>query len=127
LTGSARQPQPRRFSRIAFEGPATLESGARRIECTLRDISLKGALVELRGAAPGPGEPCALTVPLDGAAGEIRMNGKVVHAAGGRVGILSESLDLESIEHLRRLVEVNLGDEALLHRELAALVGSSDF
>jgi hypothetical protein len=31
------------------------------------------------------------------------------------------------VEHLRRLVEVNLGDEDVLHRELAALVAERDW
>ena len=32
-----------------------------------------------------------------------------------------DHIDLESISHLRRLVELNLGDSSLLERELAAL------
>jgi len=36
---------------------------------------------------------------------------------------LRQHIDLDSISHLRRLVELNLGDEALLERELAALGG----
>jgi hypothetical protein len=36
--------------------------------------------------------------------------------------LLCESIDLDSITHLRRLVELNAGDPALLERELTALV-----
>jgi hypothetical protein len=122
MTGSPGTVQPRRFSRIPFSCPATLERGSGRIECALQDISLKGALVEVDGAAPSPGEACTLTVRLDEGGDEIRMAGRVVHASGRRVGLQAVELDLESIEHLRRLVEVNLGDEEALHRELAALV-----
>ena len=127
MTGPTGQQQPRRFSRIAFASPATLEGPAGRVACALQDISLKGALVEADGPAPAAGQPCTLILDLDGGRGQIRMKGRVVHASGRRIGLQSEELDLESIEHLRRLVEVNLGDEVLLHRELAALVGGRDW
>jgi hypothetical protein len=42
--------------------------------------------------------------------------------AGHRVGIHTLEIDLHSSEKLRRLVEVNLGDAALLERELAAML-----
>jgi hypothetical protein len=122
MTGPAGQSQPRRFSRITFVSPASLEGPAGRVSCALQDISLKGALVEADGPAPAPGQPCTLSVKLDDGKGEILMKGRVVHAHGRRVGLQADELDLESIEHLRRLVEVNLGDEEALHRELAALV-----
>jgi hypothetical protein len=37
------------------------------------------------------------------------------------LGFVCRHIDLDSISHLRRLVELNLGDEQLLERELAAL------
>ena len=64
-----------------------------------------------------------LTIRLD-AAGEavIRMEGEIAHRDGTQVGMRCTGIDLDSIAHLRRLVELNLGDEELLHRELSALV-----
>jgi hypothetical protein len=40
---------------------------------------------------------------------------------GELLGFVCRHIDLDSISHLRRLVELNLGDETLLERELAAL------
>jgi hypothetical protein len=37
------------------------------------------------------------------------------------LGFVCQHIDLDSISHLRRLVELNLGDVSLLERELAAL------
>jgi hypothetical protein len=37
------------------------------------------------------------------------------------LGFVCQYIDLDSISHLRRLVELNLGDGSLLERELAAL------
>ncbi len=114
----------RRFSRIAFHRPATLELAAERATCELLDVSLKGALVEapatFRGAV---GQACALTIQLDAGDAVLRMEGTIAHRGGTQVGVRCTGIDLDSIAHLRRIVELNLGDEDLLHRELSALVG----
>ena len=117
----------RRFSRIVFSCPALLDLKVARAECQVRDVSLKGALVEVEGLRVKAGDTCALAIRLDDGDAVIRMDGEVVHVNGTRVGIKSDEMDLESIEHLRRLVEVNLGDEDILHRELAALVAERNW
>lgn len=115
----------RRFSRITFHRPAELDALGERVACALLDVSLKGALVEVpaRFAAPSGGA-CVLTIRLDDAGGAtVRMEGEIVHREGVALGVRCTGIDLESIAHLRRIVELNLGDEDLLHRELSALVG----
>lgn len=114
----------RRFSRIAFHRPAELDVLGERAACELLDVSLKGALVEVPPRFAGrQGQPCALTIRLDAGDAVVRMEGEVVHREGAGLGLRCTGIDLESIAHLRRIVELNLGDEDLLHRELSALVG----
>lgn len=114
----------RDFSRIALTRPAALEVGQARVACELVDISLHGALV--RAQAPLVAverQPCRLLVQLDqGQQATILMRGEVAHVRGREVGVCCRELDLDSVAHLRRLVEVNLGSDALLERELAALL-----
>ena len=38
------------------------------------------------------------------------------------LGLFCHHIDIDSITHLRRLIELNLGDETLLQRELAELL-----
>ena len=45
----------------------------------------------------------------------------MTHAEAGRIGFRIEHIDMDSVAHLRRLVELNLGDPDLLKRDLAAL------
>ncbi len=114
----------RKFSRITFHRPAELDALAERVACELLDVSLKGALLEVPAAFRGAaGQRCVLTVRLDAADAVVRMDGEIVHRQGTQVGVRCTGIDLESIAHLRRIVELNLGDDDLLHRELAALVG----
>ena len=113
----------RHFSRIVFHRPADLDVRAARATCEVLDVSLKGALVEVPVAFRArAGQPCTLDIRLDAGDARIRMEGEIVHREGTQVGIRCTEIDLESISHLRRLVELNLGDDELLHRELSALV-----
>jgi hypothetical protein len=113
----------RRFSRIAFHRPAELDVHGERMPCELLDVSLKGALVEVPASAGArAGDAATLTITLGAADATIRMSGNVAHREGVQVGVRCVEIDLDSIAHLRRLVELNLGDEDLLERELSSLV-----
>jgi len=118
----------RRFSRITFQRPAELEIRSRRTACELVDVSLKGALVEVPPElVTEKGTACSVSIHLDAGSATIRMEGEVAHREGRLVGVRCDEIDLESIAHLRRLVELNLGDDDLLHRELGALVAERNW
>jgi hypothetical protein len=113
----------RHFSRISFHRPAELVARAGRSRCELLDVSLKGALVETPADFDGAaGGVCTLTIRLAPGDAVIRMDGEIAHREGNLVGVRCDEIDLDSIAHLRRLVELNVGDDELLHRELAELV-----
>jgi hypothetical protein len=114
----------RRFSRIAFHRPAVLTLGGRVTTCRVLDLALRGALLEVPASFEGaPRERARIDIHLDELGTEhIRMDGELVHVEDGRVGFACDEIDLDSIAHLRRFVELNLGDDALLHRELGALI-----
>ena len=50
------------------------------------------------------------------------MMGTVARKIENRVGIHCESIDVDSMTHLRRLVEYNLGDVELVNRDFDELV-----
>ncbi len=114
-------PERRRFHRFDFEAEVRLYSGNRQWQTELIDISLKGVL--LRRPADWEGSPGALFRV------EIRLRGGVVismsviaaHVTADRVGFHCERIDMDSFAHLKRLIELNLGDPSLLSRELSAL------
>ena len=125
MASSGDKNERRRFSRIVFHRPASLELGGAQTACEVVDLSLKGANLEVPPEFAGrAGDTCALVVHLAPAGPTLRMEGALVHREPGRAGFRCDAIDLEGIAHLRRFVELNLGDEALLHRELAALVRS---
>lgn len=114
--------EQRHFSRIRFRGEASLLIGADEFPCTVCDLSLKGALVTAHlPTPPAKGERCLLELRLDGDA-TVRMEGDVAHAEADHIGLVCRDIDLDSITHLRRLIELNLGDAELLNREFSALI-----
>jgi hypothetical protein len=115
----------RRFQRFAFDAETELVQGPRRWPVELHDLSLKGLLVHRPADWDAdPTQPFEARVRLADDA-EVRMEVEMTHGEGELIGLVCRHIDVDSISHLRRLVELNLGDEALLERELAAL-GQSD-
>jgi hypothetical protein len=112
----------RKYSRIDFQASATLIFPDQRFDVAIFDLSLKGALVRLpAGAVIAEQTTGELRVKLEMFA-EIIMEAQVVHVEGRYAGLLFGAIDLDSVTHLRRLVELNLGDQALFDRELSELI-----
>ena len=113
----------RNHSRIAFHTSARLILDGDSINVVVLDISLKGALIELPSTRTvSQGATGTLQVVLSEIDDPINMSIRVAHHEGGRVGLLCIAIDIDSVTHLRRLVELNLGDQELLERELSALI-----
>lgn len=120
----------RRFQRIAFDARVALEFGDQHYLGVLRDISLKGALIMLNETAPqiATGQVGQLRVRLDQGDVEMQMEVSVayVHPQRQACGVNILSMDVDTASHLRRLVEVNLGDAEALQRELSNLIEAMD-
>lgn len=113
----------RHYSRIAFEAPARLIFADCSVKVTCIDLSLKGALIRLPAHTRVENDAlCMLEVALGTKRELIRMEASVAHTDDAHVGLAGLSIDLDSVTHLRRLVELNLGDPALLEREMSALL-----
>ncbi|MCX7278167.1 MAG: PilZ domain-containing protein [Burkholderiales bacterium] len=113
----------RQFLRVSFDAPAFLTTPMARHQVEVLDLSFKGALVRL--AAPAEirvGMFSQLSIPLAKLEAHIAMSTEVAHISGNDIGLMCRSIDLDSMTHLRRLIELNLNDPALLDREFKALM-----
>ena len=68
---------------------------------------------------------CQITIPLAETGNHIAMSTEVAHVHGLHTGLLCRGIDLDSVTHLRRLIELQLGDPALLERDLGELTLAS--
>ncbi|OUR64104.1 pilus assembly protein PilZ [Methylophaga sp. 42_25_T18] len=119
------QNERRRFSRIPFHVEANIQSetGETYLNCEVIDISLNGLLIVKPANWTGKDSaPHQIALLLENGLTVINMNTAVAHIDNTSVGFICEHIDLTSISHLKRLVELNLGDEDLLQRELSALI-----
>lgn len=111
----------RRFHRIAFDAPTEIIQGERSWPVELHDVSLKGLLVKRPDGWNGdPNQPFSACMQLADDT-QVLMEVVLTRTQDNLLGFVCRHIDLDSISHLRRLVELNLGDDSLLERELAAL------
>ncbi|HDY86255.1 hypothetical protein LCGC14_1125140 [marine sediment metagenome] len=115
----------RHFSRIPFDAQAHIhaDKGELHPNCEVLDVSLNGILiVKPIGWRGQLNDQFQIDLLLENAQLVIKMAAIVAHIDDNSIGFNCKNIDLESISHLKRLVELNLGDEALLHRELSSLI-----
>ncbi|PCH63020.1 MAG: carbamoylphosphate synthase large subunit [SAR86 cluster bacterium] len=117
----------RSYSRIKFDAKAEISNENFIWPVQLLDISFKGSLVQLETRLPlEPGAQITLSIYLGANDIVLELNSTLMHIKDLQVGFQTNNMSLESIAHLRRLVELNLGDEELLERELEQLIAQMD-
>lgn len=115
-------PERRRFQRLPFNVRVELSQTGLHWHAQLLDISLKGLLIQ--GQLPDDFDalaPILVRVDLSDQA-YIAMSAAVAHQSGGTTGLSCLRIDLDSMSHLRRLIELNLGDAEAAERELTELI-----
>ncbi|MCG9712025.1 PilZ domain-containing protein [Shewanella insulae] len=116
----------RQFSRIFFDVDATLTQDDKVWSTKLHDLSLNGALVELPQDFAPEQAPILLSFTLEGSEVEVTMETQVIHRQDGQLGLECLHIDIDSISHLRRMLELNIGDASLLDRELRMFIEVHD-
>ncbi len=111
----------RQFTRILFSITAELTIEDIDYPVSIHDISLNGALVTLTRSKQGlKGKLGTLNFLLNNQS-QVTMHIAVVHEHNDEIGLQCNAIDIDSVSHLRRLIELNLGDDAQLHKELSQL------
>ena len=114
----------RHFTRIGFDTNVTLKQGELTHATPLLDISLKGVLV----AKPSEyqiksTDPVHIHIALADET-QIHMRAELVHNSETVLGFKCESIDMDSLAHLRRLIELNLDEPNAAERVLSELINS---
>ena len=113
----------RRFFRVIFSTPAKLSQGDCHWQTKLLDLSLQGALVEEPQEWPtNAAGRFELSFALADSDIEIRMEVEPSYIKESRLGLYCHHIDIDSVSHLKRLIELNVGNADMLKRELAHLL-----
>lgn len=117
----------RRYSRVVYRTPATISQGNQTWESNVLDLSLKGALLAMpKDWEAGNDQDYDVRFRLHESDIELEMDLKLVQERGEYLSFQIDHIDIDSASHLKRLVELNVGNDSLLHRELAQLTDLKD-
>jgi hypothetical protein len=113
----------RRFSRIPFQAPAEVTILDKSYDAKLLDLSLKGVLLFVEDSVVfEPNEKVMISIHLPQSSVVVSLEGSIVKQADQQWHCKVEHIELDSLSHIRRLIELNLADEALLERELEQFI-----
>lgn len=109
----------RRFLRIQFDGITELILNEQKHRVELLDLSLKGALIKSEAPLPcQPNDSLQMYIRLTDNDQTLSFDTSLVRIIDNNYGLRFNTIDLDTLTHLRRIMELNLGDENLLEREL---------
>ncbi|TYK64601.1 PilZ domain-containing protein [Colwellia echini] len=112
----------RQFTRVLFSINAIVSIDEKTYPVSIHDISLNGALVTAINSKQSLlGKLGTLQFLLSDQESEVIMNIAVVHEKENETGLQCNAIDIDSVTHLRRLIELNLGDSEQLNKELSQL------
>lgn len=118
-------PDRRRYTRVDFNTLVQLIQGDQVYPVELIDLSLKGLLVKPpEHYKIDATQPLQVKIALADDA-TIQMKVSLAHSGNDMLGFTCQAIDLDSIAHLRRLVELNIGDTDAAERVLAELLITS--
>ncbi len=115
--------QNRRFHRVKFFADAELKSNSQSWATYILDISLNGVLIKIpHDCKLEIDQDCTLSIELDGSDATIEIAAYIRHLHEDKAGLCIHHIDLESISHLKRIIELNSGDTESLNRELSEIM-----
>ncbi len=113
----------RHFSRVSFAEKSIVEVDGSSFEVNLLNISLKGALVQFgEGFACRPGDSWNLSFHLGNSDIIMEFRAVVVHTSGNQAGVKFVETDLNTMMHLRNLMEARTMDPEKVRSELDFLI-----
>ena len=102
----------RYFSRIKFTCDAQLEVNGESHDAELLDICLKGALLKCGDSLElESGDMCIARIFLPSSEVMLVFDAEVAHRHEDCFGLRFTLLDTDTLTHLRRLIELNLGND----------------
>ncbi|NOH98923.1 PilZ domain-containing protein [Vibrio sp. 99-70-13A1] len=112
----------RRFSRIIYQVPAKASQDQLQLNGFVQDLSLHGVLLQCDDALLfNHSLPLHVSFQLNDSDVVIKLEASIISTNNTSMRLRIEHLDIDSISHLKRLVELNVGDDELLHREIEHL------
>ncbi|WP_210473163.1 PilZ domain-containing protein [Vibrio crassostreae] len=112
----------RQFSRVIYQVPTEISQGQVNVSGSVQDLSLHGLLIQCNESKQlSHDTPVQVSFKLESSDINIQLEATIVSTINTSMRLRIEHLDIDSISHLKRLVELNVGDDELLYREIEHL------
>ena len=112
----------RQFSRVIYQVPTEISQGQVKVSGSVQDLSLHGLLIQCdKWQQLSHDAPVQVSFKLTNSDINIQLEATIVSTINTSMRLRIEHLDIDSISHLKRLVELNVGDDELLYREIEHL------
>ncbi|MFM2641553.1 PilZ domain-containing protein [Vibrio chagasii] len=112
----------RQFSRVIYQVPTEISQGQVNVSGSVQDLSLHGLLIQCEELQQLNQEnPVHVSFKLTNSDINIQLEATIVSTINTSMRLRIEHLDIDSISYLKRLVELNVGDDDLLYREIEHL------
>jgi hypothetical protein len=108
----------RKYSRVGFTTKIEilLEADGKQVilDANSKDLSQRGIFVQTDQTFPLE-TPCTVNVYLSGGVDDIKLEiqGSIVRKTDAGIGIVFESMDVDSYTHLKNIVRYNSGDDSV--------------
>jgi len=111
----------RLFQRILFNQDANILINDYEYATQILDLSLHGVLcTNPSGVDVNKNDRCVLKLTLNDQH-VITMSAVIAHIEANHLGLSCEHIDIDSISELKRLIQLNLANDELLHRDIGEL------
>lgn len=108
----------RNYRRIPFHTTATIVWAQEQFPCELIDLALRGALLQTHHEVPiKVGARARVDIDLANPELKLTFGVELIHRERNQYGFLFIDADDDTLAHLRRLLELNLGDGEQVERE----------
>lgn len=112
----------RRFSRIIYQVSALLEQGDLALQATIQDLSLHGLLLKAENASSlEPSRKVDVSFSFAQSEQVMQLTANIISIIDNKIRLKINNIDIDSISQLKRFIELNVGNNELLNRELEHL------
>ncbi|WP_199453267.1 PilZ domain-containing protein [Vibrio owensii] len=112
----------RRFSRIIYQVSALLEQGDLALQATIQDLSLHGLLLKAENASSlEPSRKVDVSFSFTQSEQVMQLTANIISIIDNKIRLKINNIDIDSISQLKRFIELNVGNNELLNRELEHL------
>ena len=112
--------EKRKYQRVPFATEAEINCNEDKFSGELLDISLQGALIHGQGTISlKEGDICELSIHLLDSEIIMQFDVDLVHREEDRFGFKFIGEDTETMIHLRRLLELNIGSSEAIDKEIS--------